>query len=126
MKNAKVLLIAWLVFATSLIGLLIFLAMPSRTCGPVRIGSDEIQLKYIYSLQKSYHQVNLHYADSLYKTGYELPEFPLERKFDFHVLKADDTSFVVISILLNDFDGDGELRMATVNQTGEVKVLQED
>jgi len=109
-----------------IIGILILLALPNLQglFGQAYSLEAKKQLKYIQTLQKAYYQQNFRYTNNLEELRFEAPLLKSaggDALYVYEVVNALKENFVVRATASEDFDGDGQLNVWQVDQTGTLK-----
>ncbi|NVK03778.1 MAG: prepilin-type N-terminal cleavage/methylation domain-containing protein [Flavobacteriia bacterium] len=114
-----------------IIGILILLALPNLMPLISKTKSLEAQmnLKHIYTLQRTYFMQYGSYSDDLSAVGFELEELVLDGgSSNYRIdLEIDENGgFVARATAVVDFDSDGQLNIWEINENGELKEVIKD
>jgi hypothetical protein len=87
---------------------------------------EKMHLKYCYTIQKAHYQSHFRYANA--QEMKELVVFPSKELFncDFFVLRADTSKLLIQAVNWTDYDQDGIPRIYTIDEKGDIKLLQDD
>lgn len=120
-KKLKAYTLNELLIVLVIIGILILLALPnlmpliSKTKGT----EAKLQLKHVYTLQRSHFMLKSQYSSDLDVIGFE-HERTIEEggnaNYRIEVVEASPTTFKARATALADFDGDGVINIWEINQ----------
>lgn len=115
-----------------IIGILVFLAMPSLMPLITRTRSLEAKqaLKHVHTLQKTYYFEYSKFTNDLGALGFEQEGLVSEEagnaNYLIEVIEATPTSFLARASAVVDFDGDGELNVWEIDHEGNLIETQKD
>lgn len=114
-----------------IIGILILLALPSLMPLISRTKSLEaqMQLKHLYTLQRSHFMLHSSYSFDLDKVGFE-QEKTIEEggnaNYLIEITEANTSNFTARATALADFDGDGLVNIWEINEEQELLEIVKD
>jgi len=81
----------------------------------------QLQLRSLYNLQTQHRYVYSKYASSLSELNFERPVTEKEggmAKYEYVLVQASNTAFVIEAKAVVDFDGDGQYNQWSIDETG--------
>ena len=95
-----------------IIGILVLIALPNFLPKITEAKAQEakLQLKHVYTLQKSHFYMNSKYSSSLDEIGFEQVELVDQdgnANYKIEITSADNSGFTSTATSITDFDGDG-------------------
>lgn len=114
-----------------IIGILILLALPSLMplISKTKALEAQMQLKHLYTLERSYFMMRSTYSFDLDEIGFE-HEKTIEEggsaNYQIEILEASPSSFKARATALADFDGDGTLSVWEINENQELIEISKD
>lgn len=109
-----------------IIGILVLIALPNfmGNIATAHQAEAKIHLGDIKSKQELYRAANFKYATSLEELNWEPPLGDL--KYDYSIRSADKTTFVLEAKAKEDFDGDGDFNVLTLNEQNQLEIEVND
>lgn len=89
----------------------------------------QAQLSHLKGLQEIYREANFKFTTDFKALGFELPLTEEEggtRAYDYEVIEATSTTYILQATALNDYDGDGVFEVLTQDRQGKMKFEVED
>lgn len=95
-----------------IIGILVLIALPNFLPKITEAKAQEakLQLKHLYTLEKSYFYMHSKYSDSFEELGFEQANLVSNggsANYRIEITEFDNTGFVALATSITDFDGDG-------------------
>lgn len=120
-----------LLIVLAVIGILISLAIPKQAGVASRAKATEakMQLKHLYSLQKSYFYEFSKYSGSAEEVGFEQEKLTTEggsANYTIEIVSASPSGFVARATAVVDFDQDGTINVWEINEKNELKEITKD
>lgn len=114
-----------------IVGILILLALPKLMPLISRAKSTEaqLQLKHIYTLEKTYFYLNSKYSTDFNEIDYEHVKMVSEGgsgNYKVEILEATNNSFKATATAVTDFDGDGIFNVWEIDQDQKLKEVTKD
>jgi type IV pilus assembly protein PilE len=109
-----------------IIGILILLALPSLMplISKAKSTEAQLQLKHVYTLEKSFFYLNSKYTNDFHELGFEQPTTTKEggqANYKIEIISVTNNTFVVQANAIVDFDGDGVFNQWEINQNQQLK-----
>ena len=110
-----------LLVVLAIIGIIMMMAVPRfmNVVGDARSLEAQQQLKYLYTLEKTYFFRNAKYSDDALAISYEQPKLATDggnAYFRVDITEASVGSFLATATAVVDFDGDGAFNVWTIDQ----------
>ncbi len=120
-----------LLVVLTIIGILTLLAIPTfkGLFGEAYSTEAKMHLKKIQEHQEMYRSTKFAYADNFQDIKYDLPTTVLEGgegKFLYEITSAGKGGFVAQATAIEDFDGDGQLNVWEIDQSGQLNEIISD
>lgn len=131
-KRYKAFTLTELLVVLVIIGILVLLALPSLMPLITRTRSIEAKqaLKHLHTLQKTYYYEYSKFSNNLDALGFEQEGLVTEgdgnANYLVEIVEASPTTFLARASAVVDFDGDGELNIWEIDQTGKMIETQRD
>jgi len=114
-----------------IIGILVLIALPNFLPKITEAKAQEakLQLKHLYTLEKSYYYVHSKYTDSLEDLGFEqadLVESGGSANYRIEVTQFDNNGFLATATSITDFDGDGSFNQWEINHQQQLVEIIKD
>lgn len=111
-----------------LVGILVFLALPRVTSiiGKAKSTEAKIQLKHLYTLEKTYFYEKSKYSSDLAVIGFEQEKLSSESEngkanYRIEIVEAGNTTFLAKATAVADFDGDGVFNVWEIDQDENIR-----
>ncbi len=110
-----------LLVVLAIIGIILMMALPRfmNVVSDARSLEAQQQLKYLYTLQKTYFFRNAKYSADFVAINFEHPKLASEGGNAYYRVEIEDastTGFVAVATAVVDFDGDGVMNRWTIDQ----------
>ena len=130
-RKLKAFTLTELLVVLGIVGILTLLALPifDNLGAKAYEAEAEMQLKHIKGLLESNKIRTFQYTADLKEAGFTAPKLKNDggtAVFEYSVVEASKTSFVAEAKAVEDFDGDGQLMIMTINQDGKIETKIED
>lgn len=114
-----------------IIGILVLIALPNFLPKITEAKAQEakLQLKHLYTLEKSYFYMHSKYTDSFDELGFEhasLVEDGGNANYRIEISEFDNKGFIATATSITDFDGDGIYNQWQINDAQELKETTKD
>jgi type IV pilus assembly protein PilE len=121
MKKVDAFTLPELLVVLIIIGILVLLALPKLMPLITRTKATEaqLQLKHVYTLQKSYFYMHSKYSDNLSVIGFEHEKLITDggpANYQIEITEAAIEGFKATATAVVDFDGDGNLNVWEIDQ----------
>lgn len=130
-KKLKAFTLTELLIVLVIIGILVLLALPSLMPKVTEAKAQEakLQLKHLYTLEKTYFMMNSKYSGSFDDLGFEHSKLVSEggtANYLIEIVDFNNTGFKASATSVTDFDGDGEFNKWEITQEMDIKEVQKD
>ena len=120
-----------LLVVLAIIGIIMMMAVPRfmNVVGDARSLEAQQQLKYLYTLQKTYFFRNAKYAMSAEDISYEQPKLTTDggnAYYKVEIVDASVNAFKAVAVAVVDFDGDGVLNEWSIDHEQNLKEVRKD
>lgn len=120
-----------LLIVLAVIGILIALAIPKQgtVVSKAKATEAKMQLKHLYSLQKSYFYEFSKYSNSIDEIGFEQERLTSEggnANYTIEIVSASHSGFTARATAMVDFDQDGAMNVWEINEKNELKEITKD
>jgi type IV pilus assembly protein PilE len=120
-----------LLIVLAVIGILIALAIPKQgtVVSKAKATEAKMQLKHLYSLQKSYFYEFSKYSNSADEIGFEQEKLTSEggnANYTIEIVSASPSGFTARATAMVDFDQDGAMNVWEINEKNELKEITKD
>ena len=114
-----------------IIGILVLLAFPVLEPLIFKAKSTEakLQLKHLYTLQKTHHNMYAKFSTDLEDLGFEQEKLVTENgdaRYQIEVVSADNRTFVARATAVEDFNGNGVFNIWEIDQDKDMREVQKD
>ncbi|MFD0766141.1 type IV pilin protein [Mucilaginibacter lutimaris] len=116
-----------------IVGILIFLALPTFMPQITRTKTTEakVQLAYLQTLEESYFFEHSRYTQDMAELGFLQRKLVTDDKtgtanYRIEILSADNTGFIARATSVTDFNGDGKFNVWEINQDKAIKQVTPD
>lgn len=114
-----------------IIGILVLIALPNFLPKITEAKAQEakLQLKHLYTLEKSYFYMHSKYSDSFEELGFEhasLVEEGGNANYRIEISEVDNARFVATATSVTDFDGDGAFNQWQIDETQGLREIVKD
>lgn len=120
-KKLPAFTLAELLIVLVIVGILVLLALPNLMplISKTKSTEAQLQLKHVYTLERSHFMLHSKYSDDFQEIGYEHEKTILEdgpANYKIEIIEATPTAFKAQATALADFDGDGVFNVWEINQ----------
>ncbi len=120
-KQLKAFSLTELLVVLIIIGILVAIALPNFLPKITEAKAQEakLQLKHLYTLQKTHFYMHSKYSESLEELGFEPAQLVSEggnANYSIIISEASNTGFVATATSVTDFDGDGTFNQWQIDQ----------
>ena len=130
-KELKALTLTELLVVMVIIGVLVLLALPKLMPQVTKAKTQEakLQLKHLYTLEKTYFMEFSNYTTELPKIGYEAEKLRSEggtANYRIEIIDASQTGFTAKATSEVDFDADGTFNVWQINEEKQLEEIVPD
>ncbi len=120
-----------LLVVLTIIGVLILMAVPTYNALFGNVYKKEAQsiLKNIHATMESHKRLNLGYSDNFDEIGMDIPltiDEGGDARYTYSIVSADRHGFLARAEAIEDFDGDGDISVLEIDETGKVLEVVKD
>lgn len=130
-KKLKAFTLTELLVVLIIVGILVLLALPNLMplISKAKSTEAQLQLKHVYTLEKSYFYMYSKYSDSFEDISFEHEKLVEEggtANYRIEIVESSTTSFKATATAVVDFDGDGNFNVWEIDQDKNLKEIVKD